>query len=156
MCTCGVYVHFNSSFTLATACVRVSVCPAPDQVGDRVLVGGQKVGTVQFSGPTKFASGCVVWCVVWCGCVWVWVCVGVGVGVGVGGWCVYVCVCVGRACCTSDVSVCKCPYYMLYRWWFGIELDEAKGKNDGAVNGVRYFTCPSDRGIFAPPHRLTR
>ena len=109
-----------------------------------------------------------MWCVcVVCVCGWVvgWVYVGVcvvcvRVCVYVGGWLcgwwvgVWVCVC--RACCTSDVSVCECPYCTLYRWWFGIELDEAKGKNDGAVNGVRYFTCPSDRGIFAPPHRLTR
>ena len=25
--------------------------------------------------------------------------------------------------------------------WIGIELDEPKGKNDGNVQGVKYFTC---------------
>ena len=54
------------------------------------------------------------------------------------------------------LSVIGCLSHTLCRWWFGIELDETKGKNDGAVNGVRYFTCPADRGIFAPPHRLIK
>jgi dynactin complex subunit len=30
----------------------------------------------------------------------------------------------------------------------GIELDEAQGKNDGAVKGQRYFTCAPNRGII--------
>ncbi|XP_069016838.1 dynactin subunit 1 isoform X5 [Embiotoca jacksoni] len=32
--------------------------------------------------------------------------------------------------------------------WVGIILDEAKGKNDGTVQGKRYFTCEENRGIF--------
>lgn len=32
--------------------------------------------------------------------------------------------------------------------WIGVELDEPSGKNDGEVNGVRYFTCPQRSGIF--------
>lgn len=38
--------------------------------------------------------------------------------------------------------------------WVGIELDDAKGKNDGSVQGIRYFTCPENHGIFARPDRL--
>lgn len=30
----------------------------------------------------------------------------------------------------------------------GIELLEAKGKNDGMVEGIRYFTCPENCGVF--------
>ncbi|KAK5886684.1 hypothetical protein CesoFtcFv8_017692 [Champsocephalus esox] len=32
--------------------------------------------------------------------------------------------------------------------WVGVILDEAKGKNDGTVQGKRYFTCGENRGIF--------
>lgn len=32
--------------------------------------------------------------------------------------------------------------------WIGIELDEAQGKNDGTVQGVRYFDCAEKRGVF--------
>mmetsp|Transcript_8034 Transcript_8034/g.20265 ORF Transcript_8034/g.20265 Transcript_8034/m.20265 type:complete len:124 (+) Transcript_8034:120-491(+) len=33
-------------------------------------------------------------------------------------------------------------------WWVGVELDTAVGKHDGSVNGVRYFTCPDNCGLF--------
>ncbi|XP_056282936.1 dynactin subunit 1 isoform X2 [Pseudoliparis swirei] len=32
--------------------------------------------------------------------------------------------------------------------WVGVILDEATGKNDGTVQGKRYFTCEENRGIF--------
>ncbi|XP_052269765.1 dynactin subunit 1-like isoform X2 [Dreissena polymorpha] len=32
--------------------------------------------------------------------------------------------------------------------WIGVVLDEAKGKNDGTVQGKTYFTCPDNHGIF--------
>lgn len=32
--------------------------------------------------------------------------------------------------------------------WVGVILDEAKGKNDGAVQGRRYFACDENHGIF--------
>lgn len=38
--------------------------------------------------------------------------------------------------------------------WVGIELDEARGKNDGSVNEQRYFTCPANHGVFAPPSKV--
>ena len=35
--------------------------------------------------------------------------------------------------------------------WIGIELDEATGKNDGAVQGERYFDCEQGYGMFIRP-----
>ena len=32
--------------------------------------------------------------------------------------------------------------------WCGIQLDEAVGKNDGAVQGMRYFQCSANHGAF--------
>uniref|UniRef100_A0A8D2IVX0 Dynactin subunit 1 n=1 Tax=Varanus komodoensis TaxID=61221 RepID=A0A8D2IVX0_VARKO len=32
--------------------------------------------------------------------------------------------------------------------WVGVILDEAKGKNDGTVQGRKYFSCDENRGIF--------
>jgi len=32
--------------------------------------------------------------------------------------------------------------------WIGVALDEAKGKNNGTVQGKRYFTCEENHGIF--------
>ena len=39
--------------------------------------------------------------------------------------------------------------------WVGIELDEAAGHNDGSVDGMRYFQCRPNHGIFAPVHKVT-
>ncbi|XP_040977575.1 LOW QUALITY PROTEIN: CAP-Gly domain-containing linker protein 3-like [Aquila chrysaetos chrysaetos] len=41
-------------------------------------------------------------------------------------------------------------------YWFGVELDSARGKHDGSVFGVRYFSCPPKHGVFAPPSRVQR
>ncbi|XP_066600998.1 kinesin-like protein KIF13A isoform X2 [Prorops nasuta] len=38
--------------------------------------------------------------------------------------------------------------------WIGVELDAPTGKNDGAVNGHRYFTCRSKCGIFVKADKL--
>lgn len=32
--------------------------------------------------------------------------------------------------------------------WYGIELDRFVGKNDGFVNGYRYFICKVKYGVF--------
>ncbi|XP_056630137.1 uncharacterized protein LOC130440813 isoform X1 [Diorhabda sublineata] len=34
--------------------------------------------------------------------------------------------------------------------WCGIELSTSVGKNDGFINGVRYFACPDRCGLMAP------
>lgn len=38
--------------------------------------------------------------------------------------------------------------------WCGILLDEACGKNDGSVRGVRYFRCKNKHGIFVHSHKV--
>ena len=38
--------------------------------------------------------------------------------------------------------------------WIGVELDLAKGTNDGSMDGIRYFTCEPSHGLFAPPSKV--
>ncbi|GBG34455.1 Protein phosphatase, putative [Hondaea fermentalgiana] len=38
--------------------------------------------------------------------------------------------------------------------WVGVELERADGKNDGSVNGVKYFKCKLGHGLFVRPCML--
>uniref|UniRef100_A0A3B4AVH1 Dynactin subunit 1 n=1 Tax=Periophthalmus magnuspinnatus TaxID=409849 RepID=A0A3B4AVH1_9GOBI len=40
--------------------------------------------------------------------------------------------------------------------WVGVILDEPKGKNDGTVQGKRYFTCEENHGIFVRQSQVGR
>jgi CAP-Gly domain len=40
--------------------------------------------------------------------------------------------------------------------WIGIELDDDTGKNDGSVQGQRYFDCSPGRGIFVRPDTVAK
>ncbi|EME89755.1 uncharacterized protein MYCFIDRAFT_213783 [Pseudocercospora fijiensis CIRAD86] len=40
--------------------------------------------------------------------------------------------------------------------WVGVELGDASGKNDGSVQGQRYFDCPPRHGIFCRPSGISR
>ncbi|KXT10853.1 hypothetical protein AC579_1936 [Pseudocercospora musae] len=40
--------------------------------------------------------------------------------------------------------------------WVGVELGDASGKNDGSVQGQRYFDCPPKHGIFCRPSGISR
>ena len=38
--------------------------------------------------------------------------------------------------------------------WIGIEFEDASGKNDGSLQGQRYFSCPPAHGMFIRPDKL--
>lgn len=38
--------------------------------------------------------------------------------------------------------------------WAGIVLDSLEGKNNGSVNGVQYFECEPNRGLFAKQEKI--
>uniref|UniRef100_A0A0K0FDI5 Dynactin subunit 1 n=1 Tax=Strongyloides venezuelensis TaxID=75913 RepID=A0A0K0FDI5_STRVS len=40
--------------------------------------------------------------------------------------------------------------------WVGIILDVENGKNNGTIEGVKYFTCPDKYGIFMKPSQVRR
>lgn len=39
--------------------------------------------------------------------------------------------------------------------WVGVELEDESGKNDGSVQGERYFECDMGRGMFVRPTAVT-
>ena len=39
--------------------------------------------------------------------------------------------------------------------WVGVELEDDTGKNDGSVQGERYFECPMGHGMFVRPTTVT-
>ena len=39
--------------------------------------------------------------------------------------------------------------------WLGLELRRALGKNDGSVEGHRYFSCRPGYGVLVRPGRIT-
>ncbi|XP_064610266.1 dynactin subunit 1-like isoform X3 [Liolophura sinensis] len=39
--------------------------------------------------------------------------------------------------------------------WVGVVLDEAKGKNNGTVQGKKYFDCEENKGIFVRQSQIT-
>lgn len=67
---------------------------------------------------------------------------------------------IGERVCISGVKQGILRYYgrtnFAQGFWCGVELDEPVGKNNGTVNGVVYFSCQPNHGIFAPVNKVTR
>ncbi|KAI0801398.1 dynactin [Fomes fomentarius] len=38
--------------------------------------------------------------------------------------------------------------------WVGIELFDSNGKNDGSINGIKYFNCKPQYGVFVRPSQV--
>ncbi|CAN0211889.1 unnamed protein product, partial [Discosporangium mesarthrocarpum] len=56
---------------------------------------------------------------------------------------------------TGIVRFIGCTQFASGRW-VGLELADGTGKNDGSVNGVEYFRCPPDHGVFVRPDMVER
>ena len=39
--------------------------------------------------------------------------------------------------------------------WIGVELRNARGRNDGSVQGRRYFSCKPGHGLMVRPSKLS-
>lgn len=39
--------------------------------------------------------------------------------------------------------------------WLGVELRGPTGRNDGSVQGRRYFTCKPNHGLIVRPNKVT-
>ena len=39
--------------------------------------------------------------------------------------------------------------------WLGVELRTPKGRNDGSIQGQRYFTCRQNHGLLVRPSKVT-
>lgn len=49
----------------------------------------------------------------------------------------------------------KGPTSFANGFWAGVELDKSEGSNNGTYDGVLYFACEENHGIFAPPDKIT-
>jgi len=148
------------------------------QIGDRVLVAGQKVGIIRFMGETQFAPG-------------VWVGVELDEPHGkndgsVSGVRYFECR-MNYGIFAQQMKIQRCEHgipksheslrlkpgmsvfvnnelgivrhigniHFADGVWLGIELRRPVGKNDGSVGDHRYFTCKQNFGLFIRPNRAT-
>lgn len=47
------------------------------------------------------------------------------------------------------------PTKFAHGTWIGVELEQAFGKNDGSLKGIRYFRCEENKGTFVRMDKLT-
>ena len=46
--------------------------------------------------------------------------------------------------------------FLYFRFWFGVEVDAARGNCDGSKGGKQYFKCKPSHGVFVLPSKLTK
>ncbi|MGH0153356.1 UNVERIFIED_CONTAM: hypothetical protein FKN15_040953 [Acipenser sinensis] len=109
------------------------------QVGDKVLVVGQRTGVVRFHGKTSFAPGMQTRTPSTGSVHSEETDIQVGDKVLVVG---------------QRTGVVR--FHGKTSFAPGIALDKPNGKNNGSVGGVQYFSCPFKHGVFAPPSRVQR
>ncbi|KAI9889462.1 MAG: hypothetical protein M1814_005245 [Vezdaea aestivalis] len=67
---------------------------------------------------------------------------------------------VGQTIQLSDGRVCVIRFLGTAHFsagdWIGVELDDGTGKNDGSVQGERYFECEPGNGMFLRPAGVTQ
>eukprot|EP00939_MAST-03C_sp_MAST-3C-sp1_P001449 g1449.t1 len=56
--------------------------------------------------------------------------------------------------CIGQVRYCGRPVEFADGEWIGVEFDEPVGKNDGSVQGIQYFRCRANHGLFVRPSQM--
>ncbi|KAJ1985738.1 hypothetical protein H4R33_003804 [Dimargaris cristalligena] len=60
----------------------------------------------------------------------------------------------GIPAAAQSLELYQGPTHFSSGYWVGVEYDEPLGKNDGSIDGERYFSCLNKHGAFVRPNRV--